>query len=468
MGSCRRTAGEPFRYIAASRTPSPGTSSPSAPSKASLFHNVDGRRFVDVSATTGLVVSRLVGRRLPGGRQRRRLARPLCANMQGDDAYYENARGSAFLDKSRVVFPKTPFGSTGIAVFDFNNDGRSDVLVTDMHSDMYEVSAPQEEKLKPRYNLPESFLKTEGRSLFGNALFRNKGGGPFDEVADQTGVETFWPWGVSVGDLNADGFEDVFVTGGMNFPFRYGVNSVLLNDRGEKFLDSEFVLGVEPRRNGRTATPWFEADCDAPTADGEPCRGCEDRTGRVVVWGALASRSAVVFDLDDDGDLDVVTNDFGSEPMVLISDLAQVKPDLHYLKVCAGRVRLEPERPRRGGGCEGGGPVVPPNPPWQVGLPVPEPGPALLRPERRGGRRRNRGALAVGTVTDRPRPDPREHPGRGPRAREAVGPAGTLKGLRSSRSLGPRRSSQRPQCPERPRSMRALVSRFDRACSMLN
>ena len=52
-----------------------------------------------------------------------------------------------------------------------------------------------------------------------------------------------------------------------------------------------------------------------------------------MVWGALASRSAVVFDLDDDGDLDVVTNDFGSEPMVLVSDLAQVKPDLHYLKV---------------------------------------------------------------------------------------------------------------------------------------
>ena len=33
----------------------------------------------------------------------------------------------------------------------------------------------------------------------------------------------------------------------MNFPFRYGVNSLLLNDRGKAFLDSEFLLGVEPR-----------------------------------------------------------------------------------------------------------------------------------------------------------------------------------------------------------------------------
>ena len=34
-------------------------------------------------------------------------------------------------------------------MFDFNNDGRLDILVTDMHSDMvgYDV-APQDEKLK--------------------------------------------------------------------------------------------------------------------------------------------------------------------------------------------------------------------------------------------------------------------------------------------------------------------------------
>ena len=39
----------------------------------------------------------------------------------------------------------------------------------------------------------------------------------------------------------------------MNYPFPYGVNSLLLNDRGEKFRDSEFILGVEPRREGPTA-----------------------------------------------------------------------------------------------------------------------------------------------------------------------------------------------------------------------
>lgn len=39
-----------------------------------------------------------------------------------------------------------------------------------------------------------------------------------------------------------------------------------------------------------------------------------------------------MFDLDNDGDLDIVTNDFNSEPQLLISDLAQTSP-IHWLKV---------------------------------------------------------------------------------------------------------------------------------------
>jgi hypothetical protein len=39
-----------------------------------------------------------------------------------------------------------------------------------------------------------------------------------------------------------------------------------------------------------------------------------------------------MFDLDNDGDLDIVTNDFNSAPQVLISDLAQRKR-IQWLKI---------------------------------------------------------------------------------------------------------------------------------------
>ena len=46
------------------------------------------------------------------------------------------------------------------------------------------------------------------------------------EVSDAVNAEMYWPWGLSTGDLNADGFEDVFITAGMNYPYRYAINSL--------------------------------------------------------------------------------------------------------------------------------------------------------------------------------------------------------------------------------------------------
>ena len=47
---------------------------------------------------------------------------------------------------------------------------------------------------------------------------------------------------------------------------------------------------------------------------------------------ALGTRSSVIFDIDQDGDLDLVTNDFNSEPQVLVSNLAQ-RHSVHWLGV---------------------------------------------------------------------------------------------------------------------------------------
>ena len=85
----------------------------------------------------------------------------------------------------------------------------------------------------------EDFLRSGGNSVFGNALYRKRGSRRYEEVSDAMGAENYWPWGLSVGDLNADGYEDVFLTSSMNYPFRYGVNSLLINNAGEEFLDAE-------------------------------------------------------------------------------------------------------------------------------------------------------------------------------------------------------------------------------------
>lgn len=57
-----------------------------------------------------------------------------------------------------------------------------------------------------------------------------------------------------------------------------------------------------------------------------------DQAGHLTMMGSRGSRSAVLLDLDGDGDLDIVTNEFNGAPQVLVSDLAQRHP-VHFLKV---------------------------------------------------------------------------------------------------------------------------------------
>ena len=298
-----------------------------------LYRNTGRNLFKDVTAAVGLRPSGWGGDASVADLNGDGWPDLFVLNMQGHGHYFENQGGHTFVDKTAEYFPRTPWGAMGIKFFDFDNDGRPDLFITDMHSDMFETMPPDREKQKAGVHPPEQLLGGPADTfIFGNALFHNiskRGGTAFEEISDRAGVENYWPWGPSIGDVNADGWEDIFIASSMDYPHRYGINSMLLNNRGEKFLDAEFLLGIEPRTGGRTHTPWFELDCLTEGLGADLCRG---QSGKIKVMAPLGSRSAVMFDLDGDGDLDIVTNDFNSAPQVLVNDLAQRRP-IHWLQI---------------------------------------------------------------------------------------------------------------------------------------
>ncbi len=302
---------------------------PERTERSILYRNRGDGRFEDVSDLVGLVEPGWTGDAIPVDLNEDGFQDLYVFDMQGDDDYWENEGGRRFVRRSAEVFPRTPWGTMSGKFFDFDLDGRLDLLLTDMHSDMSQEVPPRLEKMKSDMLWPDDFLQGGEDNIFGNAFYSQTADGRFLEISDSVGAESFWPWGFSVADLNSDGFQDVFITAGMNFPFRYHPNTVLLNNGGETFLDSEYILGIEPRSELREYQPWFTMDCGGRDRNHPRCRG---QSGSFEILGAMGSRSSVIFDIDGDGDQDIVTNEFNGEPMVLVNDLADRRP-VRFLQV---------------------------------------------------------------------------------------------------------------------------------------
>ncbi len=156
------------------------------------------------------------------------------------DKLYKNNGDGTFTDVLvNAGFERTSEAYTqGAAAADINRDGYKDIIVTTMN-----------------------FLD-ENRSIAPNLLYLNNGDGTFSEVSKSWGLEDerVNSMGASFGDINADGFPDLFIgnyfsnsTTGISIyneqtitnSFQPSIDFLYINIGGERFVDVRTYYGMD-------------------------------------------------------------------------------------------------------------------------------------------------------------------------------------------------------------------------------
>lgn len=138
---------------------------------------------------------------------------------------------------SRKYFPRPMCG--GVAIFDFDNDGRLDLFFTNG------AKLPEMKKTDP---------------AFYNCLLRQKPDGSFEDVTAKAGLlgsNLAFNFGVAVGDYDNDGYEDLFICSA-------GRNALYHNNRDGTFTDvtTNSGIGGKPENTISVAAAWFDYDKD--------------------------------------------------------------------------------------------------------------------------------------------------------------------------------------------------------------
>mgnify|MGYP006269462103 CR=1 FL=1 len=227
------------------------------------------------------------------------------------DFFYLNNGNGTFTDKVKSKSSHVSFYSMGCDAADINNDGLVDLAVVDMTpADHFRNKTLMASMNVRQFTWLKEQMGYAPQYMF-NTLQLNRGYGVYSEIGLMAGVsQTDWSWAALLADFDNDGWKDFMVTNGYWRDTKDNDWRIRLHDRYAEKGESPEVYFEHLQTANSTPLPnylfrnkgdlTFENVSDA-WSFGEPS----------------FSHGAVYADLDEDGDLDIVTNNLGSKAFVL-------------------------------------------------------------------------------------------------------------------------------------------------------
>ena len=270
-----------------------------------LYHNRGDGTFQDVAEAAGVINERWAKGAAWGDYDDDGDPDLYVSNMNGPDRLYRNRGDGTFADVAPELGLTGPEDSFSCWFWDYDNDGRLDIFVTGFNATLGDIIADH-----------------IGRASKGERprVYHNLGPSGFREVAAEVGLDRVTlPMGSNFGDIDNDGFLDVFLATGRP-PYSMLIPDLMFrNVDGRRFEDVTIASGT----------------------------------------GHLQKGHGVSFaDWDDDGDLDLFVEVGGQTPGDKAHNVLFENPgnDHHWIKLrlvgtrtnrsgIGARIRLELEEP---------------------------------------------------------------------------------------------------------------------------
>ncbi len=188
-----------------------------------LFRNEGDGRFVDVAVAAGVTNDRYAKGVTVGDYDNDGDLDLFVSNF-GPNRLYRNNGDGTFVNVAILAGVVGPRWSFATWFFDYDNDGWLDLFVGAYQASIAAVAAD---------HLGQPF---QSFRAFPPALYRNRGDGSFVDVTEEAGLNHPWlPMGANFGDLDNDGFLDIYLGTGDPSYETLMPNVMLRNDRGRRF-----------------------------------------------------------------------------------------------------------------------------------------------------------------------------------------------------------------------------------------
>lgn len=242
------------------------------------------------------------------------------------DYLYINQQDRTFKEDLVNQMNSISAASMGADAADIDNDGNSDLFVTDMLPSEYErlkTVTTFDDWNRYTYNLKNGYHHQFTR----NVLQKNNGNNSFSEVSRYAGVDASdWSWGALFFDMDNDGFKDLFIAN--------GIYKDLTNQDYLQYISNEAVMKSIISDKGVNYKELIDI-----IPSNEVSNHAYRNTGGVEfkeykssgLQTPSFSNGSAFGDLDNDGDMDLVVNNVNMQCFVYKNTLAN--PNSNYLKI---------------------------------------------------------------------------------------------------------------------------------------